>query len=282
MTNVFGWNMAKGEKVGNVDGAVFVTRTLSDEQNAALDRLAENNTNILVQGQLPLPLRIVKGIALFGFWIILLSILKADVSLAQGYRNAPGLYWAVPICLAVWLILFLIGRQRMKRLAADPSLQEHIDIAENLTQMARGVLGIPEDAQSIDVLAERYVLKNGEVVHKDFNMTNYLNLDLFIFYEDGNLCLADLRQRMDIPLHSIRSMRLEKKRKSFPEWHKDEPSNSPKYKPYKITANQYGHVFSKYYRVEISDAKGEFYLLIPEYDAEIFTEITHIRPDETA
>ncbi len=278
MRNVFGYDVTKGQEAENVDGAVFVTRTLSDEQNAALDRLAENNTKILIQSQLPLPLRIMKGIACFGFWILLLSIIKADVSLAEGYRNAPVLYWAVPVCLAVWLTLFFAGRQRLKRLAADPSLQEHIDIAENLTQMARGVLGIPDDAKSIDVLAERYVLKDGEAKHKDFGMTNFLNLDLFIFYEDGNLCLSDLRQRIDIPLRSVHSMRLEKKRKSFPDWHKDESHDDPKYKPYKITTNQYG-LFSKYYRVEISDAKGEFCLLIPEFDGETFTEITHIRPE---
>ncbi len=277
MTNVFGWNMT--ENTEEIDGAVFLTRTLSEEQNAALDRLVENNTKINVQAQLPLPLRIAKGIACFGFWIILLSILKADVSLAEGYRNAPGFYWAIPVCLVVWLTLFFVGRHRLKRLAADPALQEHIDIAENLTNMAREALGIPDDAKSIDVWAERYVIKDGEAKHKEFGMTNYLNLDVFIFYEDGNLCLADLRQRLDIPLRSVHSMRLEKKRKSFPEWHKEESYDDPKFKPFKLTTNQFDHIFSRYYRVEISDAKGEFYLLIPEFDGETFTEITQIRPE---
>ncbi len=279
MTNLFGWNMTKGQNVGNVDGAVFLTRTLSDEQNAALDSFQNSNEDFVKKSKLPLPLRIVQGICLFGWWIILIGILKADVSFAEGYRNAPGLYWALPICFVLWLVLFMLGKYCQKQLAQDDALKEHFENAESLTQMARNALGIPEDAQNIDVLAERYVLKDGEIKHKDFNMTNFLNLDLFIFYEDGNLCLADLRQRLDIPLRSLHTMRLEKKKKSFPEWHKSEPSNAPKYKPFKIAVNQYGHVFSRYYRVDISDVKGEFYLLIPEYDGDVFTEVTHIHPE---
>ena len=44
MTNVYGWNMT--ENAEEIDGAVFQTRTLSEEENAALDRLVENNTKI--------------------------------------------------------------------------------------------------------------------------------------------------------------------------------------------------------------------------------------------
>lgn len=56
-----------------------------------------------------------------------------------------------------------------------------------------------------------------------------------------------------------------------------ERSAKEEYMPYNISSNQTGQYSARYYRVEIADPKGEFYLLIPEYDGGIFMELANLR-----
>lgn len=128
----------------------------------------------------------------------------------------------------------------------------------------------------MNVLAERYVIKDGKPKRKDIGLTQYVNLSMFAYINGDQLCLDDASSVWEIPLSSIRSIELVKKRVSFPDWTKPEPYDSKSYKPYKITTNQFGHYFARYYCVEISDIRGDFYLLIPEYDGNTFMELMKI------
>ncbi len=280
MTNFFGLNITKGQEGTELDGAAFQTAAAPPELEAEFTRLQTQDEQFKKQAALPMPLSILKFLCWFGWVIILASILKSDVSLAEGYHNAPAVFWICAICFIVWLILFLYGKKRMKKVEKTPDLAEHFQDSDELIARLRQSLGIPFAAKEIDVLAERYVMHDGKPKHKSSGMVDYINLNMSAYTEKGNLCLADIHQRWEIPLTSIRSMTLVKKRVSFPEWHKDEPIGSAKYKPYKVTNNNYGHYFAHYYRIEIRDIRGDFYLLIPNFDGEVFTELTHIKPEE--
>ncbi|MBQ8010986.1 MAG: hypothetical protein IJ265_05495 [Oscillospiraceae bacterium] len=277
--NFFGVNIEQEDD--KPDCAAFQTAEIPPELESEMMRMQTESESFLKKADLPLPLIIVKIICWFGWFVVLIGTLKSDVSFMEGYRNAPVLHWIGVVCFILWLGLFLYGRNRMKQMNKSTELAEHIQDSEKLFSDLRQALGVPEDALEMDVLGERYVLKDGKPHHKDAGLTKYLNISMAAFVRDGNLCLADTMQRWEIPLSSIRSMTLIKKRISFPEWHKDEPFNSPKYKPYKITSNSYGHFFSYYYRIEIRDTRGDFHLLIPHFDGEVFTELTHIRPEES-
>lgn len=277
--NFFGMNI--DQEGDTPDCAAFLTAEIPPELESQMMQMQTESETLLKKASLPLPLAILKTICWFGWIIVLLGILKSDVSFMEGYRNAPALYWGGVACFLLWLGMFLYGRKRMKQIDKSSDLAEHIEDSEKLFSDLRQSLRVPEEALEMDVLSERYVMKNGKPRHKDAGLTQYLNISMAAFVHDNHLCLADTMQRWEIPLSSIRSMTLVKKRVSFPEWHKDEPFNSPKYKPYKITSNNYGHFFSYYYRIEISDIRGDFYLLIPHFDGEVFTDLTHIRPHET-
>ncbi len=277
-TNLFGMNI--GREDDRPDCAAFLTVEIPPELEAEVMRMQTESETLLKKAELPLWLTIFRIVCCFGWIVVLLGTLKSDVSFAEGYRNAPALHWGGVVCFLLWLGLFLYGRRRMKQIANSSDLASHIQDSEKLFSDLRQALGVPEDALEMDVLGESYVMKNGKPRHKDAGLTKYININMAAFVQDGNLCLADTMQRWEIPLSSIRSMTLVKKRVSFPEWHKDEPFDSPKYKPYKITTNSYGHVFSYYYRIEISDIRGDFCLLVPYFDGEVFTDLTHIRPDE--
>ncbi len=276
--NFFGMNI---EQEGDTpECAAFQTAEIPPELESKLMQIQTDGERLVKKADLPLSLNIMKIFSWFGWIVVLLGTLKSDVSFMEGYRNAPALHWGGVICFFLWLGLYLYGRRRMKQISKSTALSEHIQDTEELFSDLRQALAVPEDAREMDVLGERYVLKNGKPRHKDTGLTQYVNISMAAFVHDGNLCLADTVQRWEIPLSSIRSMTLIKKRVSIPEWHKDEPSNSKKYKPYKITTNSFGHFFSYYYRIEICDIRGDFFLLVPHFDGEVFTELTHIRPEE--
>ncbi len=279
MTNFFGFNVTKGQESDKMDCISFVTRTISDEESERIAQYRQDNDRLEKKAELPTALGVLKGLCWVAWLIILFGILESDVGLIQGYNNAPLLHWIGFLCFVTWLALLIYGKMRVKRTVQTTEFDQHVRQINQFAQEAMQTLDIPENAESIDVLAERYVMKKGVPKHRDSGLVPYVNFDLFIFVQDGSLCLADLENVWEIPLSSLRSMTLEKKRYGYPEWHKSEPPSSKMYKPYKITTNNYGHYFSRCYRIEIRDIRGEFYLLIPEYDGEIFTNVTHLRPE---
>ncbi|MBQ8928384.1 MAG: hypothetical protein IJ055_08970 [Oscillospiraceae bacterium] len=282
MTNLFGINITESKENAAIDGEVFCTRSIRADQEEEIRQILEEGEVLEKKSSLPLPLSLIKGICLFAWEILLLGIIKSwgdGTPLAQGYRNAPWIFWACPVCFVVWLVLMLISKRRKQRTEAGSAYQQNDAHAQKLLQSIMKTLGVPDDAKQIDVLAERYVMKNGAPKRRNSGMTQYVNLSLFAYIRKGQLCLADAGSVWEIPLSSLRSVAPGRKRVSFPDWTKPEPYDAAVYKPYGITANQFGAFFARYYRVEISDVRGEFYLLIPEYDSMAFMELTSMHAD---
>ena len=280
MTNFFGTNITDNKRNTGIDGDIFITRTITEEQSLEIEQSLMEQAGFEKKRELPLLLEIVKTIC-FVFWLLVLggmiSAGDGEPGFAQGYRNAPLLFWIGLLCFLVWLTLFCTEKVRRKKAVNSAAFEHHIETVNALKQKVERSLEIPQDAYEVDVFLERYILKNGEPKHRDFGLVAYLNLPMSAFVRGGNLCLANMERVWEIPLSSFRSVTLEKKRPNFPYWNKSEPIHSEKYKPYKIARNQPGQYFARYYRVEIADPKGEFYLLIPEYDGGIIMELTNLR-----
>lgn len=274
MTNFFGYNITDNKENTRIDGEIFTTNTITAEQNIEMKQVLETEENLRKKHDLPLSLDIIKSICLL-VWITVLAGLISARSFAEGYRNAPVLSWIGLMCFIVWLPLFCIGKARKNR-TEKVTVEQHIEKIDDLLNKAKQSFGVPQDADRIDVFAEYYVIKNGKPKHKIYGMADFINLQMFAFVRGGNLCLANMEWLGEIPLSSFRSITLSKKITRLLWWNKSEPINSEKYKPYKIRRNQLGQYFVRYYRVEIVDLKGEFYLLIPEYDGEIFMRLTNL------
>lgn len=278
MTNFFGINVTKGQESEETDGVGFIVRRLPEEQAAQIRQIRNAGEQIEQKMELPEPLGCLHSVCQLGWFILLMGMIRAGVTPAEGYRNAPGVYWAFGICFIIWLVLPLYGKKRTKNTVQSSDFADFNEQAEVHFKQAMQTLSIPEDAASTDVLAERYVLKNGEPIHRDYGLAGYLNLDLFIYVQDGSLYLANLYQVWEIPLTSLQSMTLVKKRFSFPEWHKSEAPDAAQYKPYGITTDQFGNYFARAYRLELRDMHGEFYLMIPEFDGKLWMELTLLSP----
>lgn len=274
MTNFFGINITDNQANANIDGEMFAANSINAEQNIELEQALATEEDLKKKSNLPLSIEIIKVIC-FIVWITVLTGLISARSFVEGYRNASVLCWIGLMCFIVWLPLFCIKKVRGKRIE-KAAVEQHIEKVDTLWHNVKQSFGIPQDADCIDVFAEYYIIKNGKPKHKVGGMVDFINFQMYAFARGGNLCLANMERLWEIPLSSFRSISLSKKITSLPYWNKSEPINSVKYKPYKIKRNQLGQYFAKYYRVEIVDLKGEFYLLIPEYDGEIFMRLTNL------
>lgn len=280
MINFFGTDITNNKNNDEVSGNIYRVKQIDQQKEARIDRIIENENEYRKAASLPFSLKLVKllcGYFAFLEAVVLLESIMKKVPFSRLFHNAPIMILAAPVCLIVWLLL----RIREKKLAStviESAEYEQLDRdAERLFGDIQAELGVPNDAVSIDAILERYIIKNGEPKHRDFGINPYINIETKMYIKEERLCIADLQNLWEVPLTSLDSIELVNKKIGFPFWNKEEPYNSEKYKPFKITVNNYGQFFSKYYRIKIHDALGDFFMMIPEYDGKPFMDLTGLK-----
>ena len=275
MRNIFGIDVTENKENTAFDGELFVTRRLSADRQSRLDSVMNDNENYEKKAGLPLILQIIDIICWFLGITITLGIISTDGGIKTAAKNAPSLIY---ICAIAWItVIFLaIGkRKRVKEVGESSEFEHHIHDMEEIVNESMAELEIPENSRSIDVIAVKYKIKNGEMKAVNFNpMFKHLNCNMFIFTKCNTLCLADLSSVYEIPISSLKEIKPCSKKAMFPQWNKDEKYNSPAYKPYKVVMNSQGMYFASCFKVVISDVSGDFELIIPNYDQPVFSEIT--------
>lgn len=277
MKPFLGIDLTLNKKNEQFNGVEFLVQKPSSALSKSLEASTDKAEKTIENSKLPLPLRIVQFICGIAALLIASGILKADVSLTEGYHNAPGLFWAAGVCAALWLILWLCSRQKAKTiLDTDESTQtfSHLDGVANAVYAE---LAVPDDAKDIDVLSFFYKIKDGEikVQEKGMQVFQYLNPVFKIFSDEGNLYLANLEGKYAFPLSSIVKMHTVKKHIRIAGWNKDEEFNKGIYKQYKLTTDNYGCIHCKqYYILEINHQGDSYGIYIPCYELPVLEECT--------
>ena len=109
MINIFGFHFEKGSKIEiqEFDGSEFIIKKLSQQNSERLDDINESKEEHEKKMSLPLPLALLKYIALFAGMIAVVGILRAEVTIAQAYANAPAVFYIGGIGWVVYVILQL-------------------------------------------------------------------------------------------------------------------------------------------------------------------------------
>ncbi|MDE5763850.1 MAG: hypothetical protein K2I00_02665 [Ruminococcus sp.] len=276
MKNLFGVNVSDSENSSGFDGEIFITDTLPQYIEKKLDDSFEQREQFEKKASLPVLLSVIKTISFFCAVCITIGILKSDVSFSEGYRNAPALFWAAPICWIIFFTLKIFGYFRVKKTAESEDFVSHMESTVNAFHEAGEYLKIPENSPEIDVLMFQYTEKDGKIKHKNSSVCSHFNQSVSVYVKNDSLCMSDVRIVMKIPLSSLKNARIQKKKASFPNWNKELPFNSPEYKKYKITSNNQDIYYSQYYSVSIQDIKGEFEFFVPAYDIDTLKNLTGI------
>lgn len=291
MKNIFGINITENKQNHYIDGAEFITRKLSLETQKNFDIFFPKSDNYNNDGSIII--MVLKFISLFMCIIflkvdigILVDYLFYDgISFVEAYHNAPVISYIGAASIAVLIFCITAERHRKKKViiteennieSSIPDDVEEEDFFYKTMAEAETELNIPEDFVEIDILGYRYKIKKGKDKLVSYGMYDYYNIEYRAYLQDGFFCLADLDMVITIPLSSFREIEKSKKRASFKIWNKSEPYNSKRYKKYKIAQNQFGTYFTRFYKIHISDIKGEFELFIPNYDIDTFVDITKL------
>lgn len=269
MKPFLGIDLTRNKKNEQFNGEEFLIQKPSAALSESLEATTDKAEKTIEKSKLPLPLRILQLICGFAVLLIAGGIINAGVSLAEGYHNAPWLFWTAGICAVLWLILWLCGSHKARHtLETDESTQtfSHLDGVANAVYSE---LAVPADAKNIDILSFFYKIKDGEikVQEKGMQVFQYFNPEFKIFTDEEKLYLANLEGKYAFPLSSIVKIHTVKKHIRIAGWNKDEEYNKGFYKQFKLTTDNYGCIHCKqYYILEITHQGDSYGIYIPCYE----------------
>ena len=267
MKNLFGIRFEEEQEKGIIEATAFASASVSLQQEKLLEEVTQEMAELEKKGTLSVWLQVVRLIAELGAFICILNFIFR--LLEVGFEQAIDEHW-VPVLIGLVLIginvvLLLWQRKRKREITKtmeDTLLEER---AESLYQASRQQLGIPSDAVEMDIISTVYRVQSGKE-----KLLQTQNFSVSVYQQAECLCFADNTQVFSIPLSSIQKLTLVKKRLILPEWNKEEAYNSKTYKPYHIGQDNIGqYIIRRYLSLQISEERGEFEVMVPEYDEKI-------------
>lgn len=284
MKPIFCIDIAQNKKNDSFNGNEFITATVSKKNSEALELKQEELEKTVEQSQLPLWMRIVKMICGIAGVIIGVSTVRASTSIgfAKAFSNAPILISTGFLCLVAWLILQFLSKKKERAVLTANNAEQQAEAIESDIKSIYDCLNVPSDATSVDVLVFRYKMKDGmpSAQTVGFQLTPYLNLDLKIYENNDELCLADLDNVYSFKKSEFKSIKTVDKRISVPSWNKGEQPTKGIFKQYKMTVNNMGCVFFKPYYILELEHDGELCgIYFPCYELETFEKLTGLHAE---
>ncbi len=277
MQPFLGIDLTTDKKNTQFNGTEFLAAKPSPALVQALAQSSEKAEKTVEQSKLPKFFRILQGICGITAALFVGGILKADVSLAEGYQNAPWIYLTAGICLVIWLALKLLGIQKAKTVLSEEENTQVFSHWENVANAVYAELSVPSDAKEVDILSFFYKVKDGnlKVCEKGMQIAQYFNPVFKVFADSENLYFANLEGKYAFPLSAIMGIRTVKKHIRIAGWNKEEKINKGIYKQYKLTTDSYGCVHCKYYHILEINHNGELFgIYFPCYELPVFEEVT--------
>lgn len=259
------------------EGDCFIAATVSEASRQSYERALTATAEKVEGAQLPGILRGIKTVCGWLAAIIFIGILRADVTIAEGYQNAPFLYWLLPILAVLWGGISFLNRRKVNTVASGEEFTMAVRRLESEIDRLRQELQIPENAKEVDVVQVNHRWKDGnlKISTQGMETTPYINVAMPVFRRDDVLCLADRENRYELPISELRCLRRVKKPLVIQGWNKDEPINAEFYKPYKLTMDNYERVHTKAYGLlELRHDGVDWAVWLPPYELNYISALT--------
>lgn len=282
MKPLFAIDITENKNNDVINGKEFVTKTVSADRKKNFENEREAFDETVKKSELPGWIKTVKLVCSWFFIIIFVAILRVG-SIETAFQNAPGLIITACICGVAWLVLHLVGKKKAQDVLEKENASEQMGKINSDIEEIYRELEVPKNARCVDILLFRYIIKDGKIKHKALGMqtAEFFNVDTRLFVRNDELCLCDLDNLYSIKLSELRAIKKVNKRTSVTFWNKEYGPTEEKYKPYKLTVNQFGNVFFKPYYILELERGGETYgLYFPNYDLEAFEMLTGLKAEE--
>ena len=259
------------------EGECFIAATVSDMTRESYERTLKSAAASMESTKLPGFLRVIRTACSWIFALIFIGILRSDVPLAEGYRNAPFLYWIMGGCGLVWGILAILARRKSGAVTGTEEFTQAMRRLDGEIERLRRELLVPADAKSVDVVQLTYRRKGDKLkIHtQGMETTPYTNIPMQVFRREDMLCLADMEHRYELPISAMTCLRKVKKPLLCQDWNKHESINSEFYKPYKLSLDSYNRVRTRAYGLlELHHQGTDWAVWLPPYELNYISALT--------
>lgn len=262
-----------------IDAEKFIAQELSGKLEETYQELNREVSSIDKQTTLPKVLRGVRYISRVSIFAIPAVLIE---SCADNQRNRSNNKSGYAIFLLLWfgmiaitLLLDAYEVWRTRRVVDGQKFQDTEQRAGAFTKEALAVLGVPENAVQMDVLAA-YYRREGYMMYSTYSrlIWYYDNISMYVWRKENVLCFADSTLRMEIPLDAFRSAEIIKKGYYISKWNQKEAFRSQEYKRYRIHRVQGEICVPKYMAVRLLYKDNEYEMRVPPWEVESLRRIT--------
>ncbi len=260
-------------------GEAFLAARISPAQQSQLERTVTEVVELEERSGLPGGLDLLRTILGTLALVVFVGIVRglSNVTISKAYENAPWLFWLLGICAAAWAVLTLIHRRIRKKVLDTGDADRTERRMEAVLANSWTELGVPADAKEVDVICFRHKWKGDTPKAATRGMETCENTaEVFrVYRKEDTLCFANAEARYEFDLPALKALRKVKKHIVVAEWNKEEPFDKGFYKPYKLTADNYGRIHAKYSGELQLDRQGETWaILLPCYELNYIAALT--------
>lgn len=276
---IFGFDVTNDKKSQTYYGDFFVTKKLDENISKALSERAESLQKTVKDAKLPMFLTVIQYLGLLFGIMVIGPMFAVDGGFRQAITNAPVLCFSGIFFLLLGGVLWIVSKQKEKRVFAEQNADTKLEILKECAQSAYTSLGVPATAKETDILMFSFIFKDGKMkIHTPAMATTPFYNHMFkVYREDEYLRIADVETVYTIPLDTIKAIRTINKTAILPNWNKEEPFNRGEYKKYKLSSNNYGVSSKPYYVLEFEHV-GELYgVYFPCFELPYFEELTGLK-----
>ena len=222
MKPFLGIDITTNRKNERLNGNEFLILKPSEILSQTLAKTTEQKDVIIQKSKMPLLLRIIKSICLFLAFICVSALLRARFSLAEAYHNAPWVFWLLPICVILFVLLTICEKVKSHQVLDTDENQHALATHDRVMKDILAELAVPDNAKNVDVLSCYYIERNGKIkaIEKGLQVHQFSNLIFKAYCDNENLYLTNCNGKYAFPLSSLSSIRTVKKHTVIKEWHK--------------------------------------------------------------
>ena len=271
MKYLFGSNSAGNEEQALREQRRFLKAELPEAMQEELEHREEALDKAQEQAELPKPLKILKWVLLIPGLLCGSGVLRATVSLSEGYHNAPWAYWIAGVGLTLGGLLALADKLMARKSETNKTLQAAKRANDEAQRSADTWLKIPSSAKKTDVLIFSYKEKDGEIKVQG----PALNGEMRVYRQEDSLCVTEGTSVFAIPLRGITGLRLVPGGLSFLGWNKGDDPDQEKYWRTGLTLQRGQPAGLRFCcALEWTDAGETWQLRFPAYELSKFETLT--------
>ena len=272
MKNAFEINLTTEEKSCDK----FIVKKIPDDLERRLDEMNEAFTMIQKNSSIPIWLTVIYYICAFFAIAVTAGFFEAavDIGFATAFHNAGWMIYADSVCIVVALAVFIYKWRKKKKTEQSPAVQSKLEESKKLNSHCYEELGVPADADTIDIFSVAGKLKKGKVMPATYYQ--YTNVACKIYNDSNNLYIADTIAVYRFPLNSFTHIVTRNKNTTFNTWNKDEGFNQGIYKQYKVRRNNFGFFIKPYHSVQFFAFNEEYEIVIPSYELQTLLKYVNL------